>query len=58
MEVAELLSAESRGVATDSGDLDVRAKLDVRVTRHIHTSEKIHTFQLKSLNPESYMSWI
>jgi hypothetical protein len=35
MEIAELLSAESRGAATDSGDLDVSTDLDARVNRHI-----------------------
>jgi hypothetical protein len=35
MKVAELLSAESVGAATDSGDLNVSAELDVGVTRHI-----------------------
>jgi hypothetical protein len=38
MEVAELLSAKSRGTATDSSDLDVSADFDVGVDRHIHTS--------------------
>jgi hypothetical protein len=39
MEVAELLSAESGGAATDSGDLDGSADLDAGVNRHIHTSK-------------------
>ena len=44
VEVAELRFAESRGAATDSGDLDVGAELDVRVTRHIHTSKNFIPF--------------
>jgi hypothetical protein len=34
MEVAELLSAESRGATTDSGDHDVGANFDVRLSWH------------------------
>ena len=44
VEVAELLSAESGGAATDSGDLDVSTDLDIRVTRHIHTSKNFIPF--------------
>jgi hypothetical protein len=33
VEVAELLSAKSRGAATDSGDLEVSANLDIGMKR-------------------------
>jgi hypothetical protein len=35
MEVAELLSAESRGAAADSSDLDVSTDLDAGMNRHV-----------------------
>ena len=44
VEVAELLSAESRGAAADSGDLDVSANLDIGMNRHIDTSKNLIPF--------------
>jgi hypothetical protein len=44
VEVAELLSAESGGAATDSGDLDVSADFDVGMNWHIGRVGPIDNF--------------
>ena len=49
MEVAELLSTESGGAATDSRDLDVSTDLDAGVNGHIPTFYFLDIFELNTL---------